>query len=479
MKDKFEHFINGGFVVPQSGQYIESINPSDQSVVTQIARGTTVDVAKAVAAAKSAHKKWAAMRPLDRGRILTDVARLLRERIETFAQVESDEMGMPLELARNSMTCAANYFDYYGGLAPSVQGDNIQVGPNQHSYTVYEPYGIVGLITPWNGPLNQTARGSAPALAVGNVVVHKPSEFTSATALMFAELVIEAGVPAGVYNVVTGTGTEVGSPLVEHEDVHKVSFTGSLATGQLIAHKAVDKMMEVTLELGGKSPDIVFNDADLEAALPGVMYGFVGNTGQICLAGTRILIQRDIYDQFSKMLIDAVEAMPLGRKKPFPALGPIANEIQFKKVLNYFNVAKEEGATLLTGGERASGGELDAGFYLKPTLYSDVNNNMRIAREEIFGPVGVLIPFDTEEEAIAIANDTEFGLAAGIWTQNLSRAHRVAAQLEAGQIYINYYLEGSVEHPLGGYKKSGIGREKGIVALKQYCQLKNISIKLD
>ena len=236
--------------------------------------------------------------------------------------------------------------------------------------------------------------------------------------------------------------------------------------------------MAVTLELGGKSPDIVFEDADLDAALMGVLTGFIGNSGQVCLAGSRVLIQRSIYDQFSQMLAGVAPLIPLGRDNPLPTLGPIANKEQYEKILSYFEVAKEDGATLLAGGEKAEGPGLDGGFYIKPTIYGDVNNNMRIAREEIFGPVGVLIPFDTEEEAIEIANDSEYGLAAGVWTQNLSRAHRVSGQLQAGQIYVNYYLESGVEHPMGGYKKSGIGREKGMVALKQYTQLKNISIKL-
>ncbi len=478
IQSSYGHFIHGEYAAPASGRYLDSINPSDQSIVTKIAEGNAEDVEAAVASAKGAQQAWAAMRPLERGGLLITLGRLLKENIDEFARAESAEMGMPLDFAHMAMTGAANYYEYYGGLAPSLHGDNIQVGPGQHSYTVYEPYGVVGLITPWNGPLNQSARGAAPALAVGNAVLHKPSEFTSITALMLAELAIEAGIPPGILNVVTGTGAGVGNHLVEHPDIHKVSFTGSLRTGQMIGHAAADKVMAVTLELGGKSPDIVFEDADLEAALPGVMFGFIGNTGQICLAGSRILVQRSIYDKFSNMLADAVNNFPVGLDKSAPSLGPIANEAQFDKVLGYFDVAQEDGAKLLAGGERATGGELDKGFYVRPTVYGDVNNAMRIAREEIFGPVGVLIPFDTEEEAIAIANDSEYGLAAGIWTRDLSRAHRVAGQIESGQIYVNYYLESSVEHPLGGYKKSGIGREKGIVALKQYCELKNISIKL-
>jgi aldehyde dehydrogenase (NAD+) len=473
------HFINGQWVQPESQESLDSINPSDQSVVARIARGNREDVANAVAAAAAASREWAAMRPLERGKILINVGRALRDNVKLLTQLESDEMGVPLAGAGGPMETAANYYEYYGGLAPMLQGDTIPVGPAQHSYTVLEPYGVVAAITPWNAPLNQAARSVSPALAAGNTVVHKPSEFTSLTALKFAEIALEAGLPPGVLNIVTGTGDEVGEALVAHPAVGKVAFTGSLRTGRAIGAMAAEKVMPVTLELGGKSPDIVFDDADLAAAIPGVMLGFVANSGQICLAGTRILVQRSIHDQFCELLAGAMKTIPIGREKPFPCLGPIANQTQFEKVLGYFDVAAEEGARLMCGGDRASGEGLEKGFYVEPTLYAGVESSMRIAREEIFGPVGVVMPFEDEEEAIALANDTEYGLAAGIWTTNLGRAHRVAARVQAGQIYVNYYLETGVEHPLGGYKKSGIGREKGIIALKQYTQLKNISIKLD
>ncbi len=478
IKSQYGHFIAGDFTAPQSGAYIDSINPADGSVVTQIAEGSGADVDAAVAAAKAASSEWGAMRPLERGKTLINLARALEANIEFFANLESQEMGMPAMAGMGTMMGAANYYHYYGGLAPSVQGDNIQVGPYQHSYTIHEPYGVVGVITPWNAPLNQAARSIAPALAAGNAVVHKPSEYTSATALALAELAIDAGVPKGVLNIVTGTGPQTGEALVRHADVAKIAFTGSLRAGREIGKIAAEKVMPVTLEMGGKSPDIIFEDANLEAALPGALFAFVGNSGQVCLAGTRILVQKSIYEQFSAMLKAAIENIPVGLDKPFPSLGPIANQAQFEKVLGYFDVAKQDGAKLLAGGARATGEGLDAGFYVQPTIYGEVNNNMRIAREEIFGPVAVLIPFADEAEAIAIANDTNYGLAAGIWTENLSRAHRVGARLQAGQIYVNYYLESSVEHPLGGYKQSGIGREKGMGALTQYTQLKNISIKL-
>lgn len=477
-REQYGLYINGQFVEPLSGEYTESINPADQSVVTRVARGNEADLEAAINAAEAAQQEWADMRPLERGKILISVGREMEKHLPAFAKAESDEMGMPIPFAMSVLQGAANYYQYYGGLAPSIQGDHIDVGPNQHSYTIHDPYGVVGVITPWNVPLNQSARSIAPALASGNCVVHKPAESTSLTALMFSEIAEKAGLPAGVLNVLTGSGRKIGMAMARHEKIGKIAFTGSQAVGEQIGAIAGERIIPVTLELGGKSPDIIFEDADLSEAIPSVVSAFVANSGQICTAGTRVLIQRSIYDKVSAMIKGAVENLPLGVDKPFPTLGPIANESQYNTVLNYFEVAKQDGAKLVTGGEKATGEGLDQGFYIKPTVYADVNNNMRIAREEIFGPVGVLIPFDTDEEAIAIANDSDFGLAAGVWTQNLSRAHRVARKIESGQVFVNYYMEGGCEHPLGGYKKSGIGREKGIVALKAYTQLKNITMKL-
>ena len=414
IRPQYGHFINAEYIDPANGKYLDSINPDDQSLVTKIAAGSAEDVDKAVAAAKSAGAAWADMRPLERGKIIARVGRMLEERIEEFSAAESAEMGVPGMGAFGTMATASNYFQYYGGLAASLQGEHIPVGPEQHSYTVHEPYGVVGVITPWNAPLNQACRGIAPALAVGNTVVHKPSEYTSATALMFAEMAVEAGLPEGVLNVVTGAGAEAGEALVSHDDVNKIAFTGSIRAGREIGKIAAEKIMPVTLELGGKSPDIIFDDADLEAALPGALFAFLANSGQVCLAGTRILVQRSIADKFAEMMGAAAQKMPIGRDEPFPSLGPIANEMQFDKVLDYFKVAEKDGAKLVTGGKRAEGKGLDKGFYVEPTVYVDVTNDMRIAREEIFGPVGVIIPFDTEEEAIEIANDTDYGLAAGL-----------------------------------------------------------------
>jgi len=475
--EKLQNFINGKLVAPTSGQYLDSINPHDKSVVYQIADSNSADVDAAVKAAKAAQQEWADMNPMDRGNIMRKVASALRDSIKDLIPYVTNEMGAPQGMVALTLEGAAKYWDYYGGLAPSVQGTVNMVGPEKHSYTVNEPYGAVGIITPWNVPLNQASRGMAPALAVGNTIVLKPSEYTSASAVKFAEIAHAAGLPAGVFNVVTGAGM-TGADIVNHPSISKVSFTGSVATGQKIFRAAADKVMPVSLELGGKSPDIVFEDADMKAAVEGVLFGLVLNTGQVCSAGTRILIQESIYDEFSAMLAGACKTIPIGLHNKFPCLGPLANEMQYNKVMNYLETGVKEGGKILTGGKRATGPEVDGGYYVEPTLFGNMKRDMTLHREEIFGPVGVLLPFKDEEEAIEIANDTEYGLVAGVWTQNLGRAHRVASKIEAGQIWINYYVEGGVEHPFGGFKKSGIGREKGVMALKNYCRVKTIVAKL-
>lgn len=472
------HYIDGRAQEPAGGEYLFASNPCTGAPATKVAAGTGVDVDRAVASAQAALPAWRSRRPVERGRILMAIAAKLRENATELARIESIETGKPGWQSPVEVEIAAQYFEFYGGLVNVFSGETIDLGAGYHSYTTREPYGVVGIVTPWNAPLNQAARAIAPALAAGNAVVAKPSEFTSATTVELARLACEeCGLPPGVLNVVLGDGSRCGVPLVSHPDIRKVAFTGSVRAGREISHIAAERIIPLTLELGGKSPNIIFEDADLAAAVPGAVRTFTFNAGQVCLAGTRLLVQESVYDAVIDGLRTSVAALKVGPEGD-AKVGPLTTKAQYDRVRAYFEVARQDGATAVIGGELTGEPSWQNGWFVPPTVYASVTNDMRIAREEIFGPVLVVIPFKDETEAIRIANDTEYGLAAGIWTQNLSRAHRVAAAIEAGQIYINEYGAGGVETPLGGYKNSGYGREKGIEALHHYTQLKCVTIKL-
>jgi aldehyde dehydrogenase (NAD+) len=478
MNNRWDHYINGRFHAPGNGSYLQERNPRTRGVSYEIARGSGEDVAAAVAAAATALWGWRERRPIERGRVLSAIAAAIRAQIDDLAESESLETGKPILQSKGEIEGAAGYFEFYASVVNLPGGDVIDLGGKYHSYTRREPLGVVGIITPWNAPLNQAARGVAPALAAGNAVVVKPSEFTSVALLKLARLATEkCGLPPGLLNVVTGTGPEAGTAVVSHPDIRKVAFTGSVRAGREIGRIAAERIIPVTLELGGKSPNIVFADADMELAAKGSIRAFVSNAGQVCSSGSRCLVDRSIHDAFVRKLSTELENVKLGGQES-GALGPITTEAQFNRVLSYFDLAREEGLTALRGGNLPERDELKEGWYVAPTIYAGVRYDMRIAREEIFGPVLCVIPFADEEEAVRMANDTDYGLVAGIWTRDLSRAHRVASRLEAGQIFVNEYFAGVVETPFGGFKQSGIGREKGIEALHHYTQLKCVTVAL-
>ena len=477
---RYRMYVGGEWIDAGSGDYFESDNPYLGEAWALIPRGTAADVDRAVRAAHTAFTsgEWPRLTASKRGALLRRLGDLIIEKSAELAEIEVRDNGKLYAEMSAQSAYMAQWYHYYGGLADKIEGSVLPTDkPDTFNYTRYEPLGVVAAIIPWNSPLLLMAWKLAPALAAGNTVVVKPSEFTSASALEFMKLVEAAGFPPGVVNVVTGFGADVGAPLIEHPLVRKVAFTGSDATGQRVYESAARGMKRVSMELGGKSPNIVFDDADLDNAIKGVISGIFAATGQTCIAGSRLLVQQSIHDQFLEKLVAFAKTAKMGNPMSKDTqIGPVTNKPQLEKILKYIDIAKGEGAQAVLGGGRASRPECGNGWFVEPTIFSGVRNSMRIAQEEVFGPVLAVIPFKDDEEAIAIGNDVVYGLAAGVWTQNMRRALTMAEKLQAGTIWINTYRAVSYLSPFGGYKRSGLGRESGQEMIKEYLQVKSVWI---
>jgi (Z)-2-((N-methylformamido)methylene)-5-hydroxybutyrolactone dehydrogenase len=471
----------GGKAVPaESGQWLDSDNPFTGQVWSRVPRGGAADVDKAVCAAHAAFTtgRWPALTASDRGLLLHRLGDVVAAHAEHLADLEVSDNGKLKAEMLGQMRYLPRWFHYYGGLADKVQGAVTPIDkPGMLHQVTYQPMGVVAAITPWNSPLLLTVWKLAPALAAGNTVVVKPSEFSSASMLALAQLFTEAGLPDGVLNVVTGLGHEVGEALVTHPLVARVAFTGGDAGGRKVYETAARSLKRVSLELGGKSPNIVFADAVLDDAVKGVVSGIFAATGQTCMAGSRLLVHESIHDEFVSRLVDFMKTARLGDpRSPDTHIGPVSTPQQLDKVLRYIDIAKSEGARCVLGGGRAQRPECGQGWFVEPTIFTGVNNQMRIAREEVFGPVLAVIKFRDDDEAVAIANDTPYGLAAGVWTTSLARAHSMPNRLTAGTVWVNAYRVVSYLAPFGGVKDSGLGRENGIAAIYEYLETKSVFI---
>jgi betaine-aldehyde dehydrogenase len=475
---KASHYINGRFVDDEQGRALDVIYPATGEVIARLHAATPNIVELAVEAARAAQGEWARLRPAERGRILRKAADILRARNDELSRLETLDTGKPLqETTVADPASAAEALEFFGGAVAAFNGDYVDLGGGAFGYTRREPLGVCVGIGAWNYPIQGAGWKSAPALAMGNAMVFKPSENTPLSALALAEIYTEAGLPDGLFNVVQGYG-DVGAALAAHPEVAKVSLTGSVPTGRKVLALAGSQMKHATMELGGKSPLIIFDDADLENAVGGAMLANFYSTGQVCSNGTRVFVQRGIYDRFLEQLTERTARIRIGDPLDSATqMGPLISKAQHDKVTSYIAIGREEGATLHHGGRVPQLQGFEGGFFVEPTIFTDVRDDMRIAREEIFGPVMSVLSFREEGEAIERANDTEFGLSAGVFSRDLARAHRVIAELKAGSCWINTYNLSPVELPFGGVRQSGIGRENSLAALAHYSQLKSVYVE--
>jgi (Z)-2-((N-methylformamido)methylene)-5-hydroxybutyrolactone dehydrogenase len=472
--------IAGEWCDAASGETFESFNPFTGKAWARVPRAGVTDVDRAVKSARNAFEdpSWRSLNATERGKLLHRLGDLVAARADELAALETRDNGKLINEMSAQLHYMPEWFRYFGGLADKVEGRVIPIDrPGMFNYTLEEPLGVVAAITPWNSPLMLGAWKLAPALAAGNTFVWKPSEHSSVSALEFGKLFEEAGFPPGVVNIVTGFGNEIGDALVGHPKVAKIAFTGGDATGAAVYATAARGVKPVTLELGGKSANIVFEDADFDNAVKGVVSGIFAATGQTCVAGSRALIQRSIHDEFIDAFVEFAKTAKMGDPLDRSTqVGPITTRPQYQKVLDYIEIAREEGARCVLGGGPANRPECGEGWFIEPTVFADVRPEMRIAKEEVFGPVLGVIPFDDEDDAIRIANSSVYGLAAGVWTRDIGRCLKMASRLEAGTVWINTYRVSSYLSPFGGYKRSGFGRESGLLAIREYLQEKSVWI---
>ncbi|MYL30440.1 aldehyde dehydrogenase family protein [Halobacillus halophilus] len=476
-----KNLVNGVWSEPSAAERMDIHNPSTGEVIADAPASSEEDVNLAVTAARRAFESgdWPLVKPHERGQMLLRVAEMIRENKESLARLETLDTGKPLSQGRADVEAAARYFEFYGGAADKIHGETIPIEPGVLDYTLREPVGVTAHIIPWNYPLQVASRSCAAALAAGNTVVMKPAEQTPLTAIELGMIIQQAGFVEGVVNIVLGEGHTAGAALASHYDINHMTFTGSVPTGTKVMKAAAENIVPVTLELGGKSPNIVFPDAPMDDAVEWVVKSIIQNAGQTCSAGSRLLVHADCKASFVEKVLDRMNHLSIGPGESDPDIGPILSEQQCRRIEDFMKKVEADGGKFLLGGTRAQVEEAPGGCYFKPTIIDGLNPESTVAREEVFGPVLSVFSFEDDEEAVKLANNTDYGLVTGIWTKDVSRAHKIAGRVKAGQIFINNYgAGGGIQMPFGGYRKSGFGREKGLEALRNYTQLKNIALKM-